>query len=65
LFLRRRTLLSTPWYLSPEVVFDKTYLFDADIWSVGCIVYEMACGKKPYADTNPYNVILLKSLNLF
>ena len=54
---KKRTLLGTPFYMAPEVILEKPYAFDADIWSLGCIVYELVCGVKPYCDMNPLNAI--------
>lgn len=54
----KRTQLGTPWYMAPEVILDKPYAYDADIWSLGCIVYEMVCGVKPYGDMTPFNAMM-------
>jgi serine/threonine protein kinase len=43
-----KTPIGSPWYMAPEIILNQTYGFDVDIWSLGCIVYEMKCGEKPY-----------------
>lgn len=35
------TILGTPYYLSPELCKNKPYNFKTDIWSLGCLLYEM------------------------
>ncbi|CAD8069512.1 unnamed protein product [Paramecium primaurelia] len=40
------TQTGTPYYASPEVWQDKPYDHKADIWSLGCVIYE-ACALKP------------------
>ena len=38
--------VATRWYRSPEVLLgSKTYSTPADIWSFGCIIYEIMTGK--------------------
>jgi serine/threonine protein kinase len=44
--------------MAPEVILEKPYAFDADIWSIGCILYELVCGEKPYNDNNSFNAML-------
>ena len=46
-----------PYYMAPEVVLQKAYSYEVDIWSLGCIVYELVCGVKPYTDMNAFNAI--------
>lgn len=40
------TQTGTPYYASPEVWEDKPYDLKADIWSLGCVIYEV-CTLKP------------------
>ncbi|XP_067944153.1 serine/threonine-protein kinase Nek2-like isoform X2 [Watersipora subatra] len=46
------TFAGTPVYLSPEVVDSKPYNDKSDVWSLGCILYEMATGDLPFDATN-------------
>jgi serine/threonine protein kinase len=46
-----------PYYSSPEILFSKKYTYETDIWSLGCILFELMCGYKPYNDLDPFNTI--------
>lgn len=36
-----KTFVGTPYYLSPEVCENKKYDLRSDLWSLGCILYEL------------------------
>jgi NIMA (never in mitosis gene a)-related kinase len=42
------TQTGTPYYASPEVWSDKPYDYKSDIWSVGCVIYELCALKPPF-----------------
>ena len=42
------TQTGTPYYASPEVWRDKPYDAKADIWSLGCVIYEMITLRPPF-----------------
>lgn len=43
-----RTQTGTPYYASPEVWQEKPYSAKCDVWSLGCVLYEMAALKPPF-----------------
>ncbi|KAL9654085.1 hypothetical protein ABK040_011629 [Willaertia magna] len=47
-----RTLVGTPYYLSPELCQEKPYNNKSDIWSLGCILYEMVTQKHAFEANN-------------
>jgi len=55
---KKRTMLGTPWYMAPEIIMEKPYAYEADIWSVGCIIFELVTGVKPYAEMNAFNAMV-------
>ena len=46
------TQTGTPYYASPEVWMDKPYDFRSDIWSLGCVLYEMITLLPPFRATS-------------
>ena len=55
------TQTGTPYYAAPEIWKDIPYDYKTDIWSLGCILYEMACLKPPFRGNNMeavYNKII-------
>jgi len=44
--------VGTPYYLSPEVCEDRPYNNKSDIWSLGCILYELCSLHHPFEAKN-------------
>ena len=46
--IQRTSGVGTYIYRSPEFAFGKPYGYDCDIWSLGCIVFELVGGMRPH-----------------
>jgi hypothetical protein len=47
-----RTQIGTPLYLSPEICQERPYGRATDIWSLGCVLYEMLMLRPPFSANN-------------
>ena len=45
---KAKTMVGTPYYLSPEIIESKPYDSKSDIWSLGVLLYEMMTFKMPF-----------------
>ncbi|XP_035460181.2 serine/threonine-protein kinase Nek5-like isoform X1 [Scophthalmus maximus] len=43
-----RTCVGTPYYLSPEICESRPYNNKTDIWSLGCVLYELCTLRHPF-----------------
>ena len=46
------TVVGTPYYLSPELCEEKPYNNKSDIWSLGCVLYELCTLRHPFEAMN-------------
>jgi len=38
---KAKTVVGTPYYLSPEIIRGDPYSFKSDVWALGVLLYEM------------------------
>lgn len=43
-----RSIVGTPYYISPEIVQNQPYSFKSDIWALGVLLYEMCALRLPF-----------------
>ncbi|KAK6485831.1 serine/threonine-protein kinase Nek3 isoform X2 [Huso huso] len=52
------TYVGTPYYVSPEIWDSKPYNNKSDVWSLGCVLYELCTLKHPFQANSWKNLIL-------
>lgn len=49
----------TPLYMAPELIEERPYDHNADLWSLGCIIYELLVGAPPFCTASILHLIRL------
>ena len=49
---KAKTMVGTPYYLSPEIINNKPYDSKSDIWALGVLLYELMTFKMPFNATS-------------
>ncbi|MDD4931740.1 MAG: serine/threonine-protein kinase [Candidatus Colwellbacteria bacterium] len=56
------TLCGTPMYIAPEIVYEKKFHINSDLWSIGIILFQLLYGFFPFG--TPKNILeLMKNID--
>ncbi|XP_057377743.1 serine/threonine-protein kinase Nek5-like [Daphnia carinata] len=53
-----RTCVGTPGYLSPEICGNRQYNSKSDIWSLGCVLYQLMTLRPPFTGRNMNQLLI-------
>lgn len=56
-----KTVIGTPYYLSPEICNNRGYNSKSDVWALGCILYEL-CTLQHVFDAQNLKLLVVKIL---
>lgn len=51
------TYVGTPFYMSPEICAAERYTLHSDVWSLGCIMYELCAREPPFNANTHFNLV--------
>ena len=51
------TYVGTPFYMSPEICAAERYTLHSDIWSLGCVIYELCARTQPFNAKTHFHLI--------
>eukprot|EP00438_Fugacium_kawagutii_P017898 Skav201915 [mRNA] locus=scaffold3992:177592:178569:+ [translate_table: standard] len=54
-----RSRRGTPQYMAPELLSEGLHSFSSDLWSLGCVLYELFSGSPPFASVSSQELLCL------
>ena len=51
------TYVGTPFYMSPEICAAERYTLHSDVWSLGCIIYELCARTPPFNAKTHFHLV--------
>jgi len=57
-YIEKTHFIQTRWYRSPEIIFGIPYNEKIDMWSMGCMIYEIVRGKPLFPASNDLDQII-------
>lgn len=57
------SIKGTPLYMAPEIVEERPYDHTADLWALGCILYELAVGTPPFYTNSIIQLVKMITTN--
>ncbi|KAH8654642.1 kinase-like domain-containing protein [Tricladium varicosporioides] len=51
------TYVGTPFYMSPEICAAERYTLKSDVWSLGCIIYELCAREPPFNAKSHFQLV--------
>ena len=52
------TIVGTPYFLAPEIMKGNPYSYEADIWALGVLLYELCSLKPPFVSSNIHGLAI-------
>lgn len=53
------SIKGTPLYMAPELIQELPYDYKVDLWSLGCIMYELVAGRPPFKTRSMISLIYI------
>lgn len=53
---RKTSFVGTADYVPPELLVDKCSNINSDLWSVGCVIFQMLTGRPPFCDVSDFAI---------
>ena len=50
------TMVGTPYFMSPEQMYERHYDYKCDVWGIGCVLFVMLYGKPPFNARNMHEL---------